>query len=63
MQKERWKEAHREALENEEGYYTDPDTGNMVLTEKTLLERGWCCGCGCRHCPYKEDDKKRAIVV
>jgi len=24
----------------------------MVLTEKYHLERGRCCGNGCRHCPY-----------
>nr|WP_242692316.1 DUF5522 domain-containing protein [Aridibaculum aurantiacum] len=24
----------------------------MVLTEKYHLERGSCCGNGCRHCPY-----------
>ncbi|MEO9022361.1 MAG: DUF5522 domain-containing protein [Ginsengibacter sp.] len=29
------------------------DSGRlMVLTEKYLLERGYCCGKGCRHCPY-----------
>jgi hypothetical protein len=26
--------------------------GLMVLTEKYLLDRGYCCGNGCRHCPY-----------
>lgn len=26
--------------------------GFMVLTEKYLLDRGYCCGNGCRHCPY-----------
>ncbi len=24
----------------------------MVLTEKYHIERGYCCGNGCRHCPY-----------
>ena len=24
----------------------------MVLTEKYLKERGYCCGNGCLHCPY-----------
>ena len=27
--------------------------GLMVLTEKYLLERGYCCGNGCLHCPYE----------
>ncbi|MBI3925193.1 MAG: hypothetical protein HY319_06605 [Armatimonadetes bacterium] len=26
--------------------------GRMVLTERFLLRRGYCCGSGCRHCPY-----------
>jgi hypothetical protein len=32
-------------------FYYNPD-GLMVLTEKYHLERGYCCGNGCRHCPY-----------
>lgn len=24
----------------------------MVFTAKYLLNRGTCCGNGCRHCPY-----------
>ena len=34
-----------------EHFYYDPD-GLMVLTEKYHRERGYCCGNGCRHCPY-----------
>ncbi|MBN9379197.1 MAG: hypothetical protein J0H74_00445 [Chitinophagaceae bacterium] len=26
--------------------------GLMVLTEKYHRERGYCCGNGCRHCPF-----------
>ncbi len=32
-------------------FYYD-ESGLMVLTEKYHLERGYCCGNGCRHCPY-----------
>lgn len=32
-------------------FYTDQD-GYIVLTEKYLLEKGFCCGMGCFHCPY-----------
>ncbi len=32
-------------------YYTRE--GFMVLTEKFLRERGFCCGNGCRHCPFE----------
>lgn len=28
------------------------DGGFAVLTERCLIERGNCCGCDCRHCPY-----------
>lgn len=31
-------------------YYNDD--GYMVLTEKYHLEKGYCCGNGCVHCPY-----------
>jgi len=24
----------------------------MVLTRRYLLNRGYCCESGCRHCPY-----------
>ncbi|MBS1730677.1 MAG: hypothetical protein JSS67_07845 [Bacteroidetes bacterium] len=32
-------------------FYYNTD-GLMVLTEKFHLERGYCCGNGCLHCPY-----------
>jgi hypothetical protein len=32
-------------------YYLE--NGRVVFTEKFLLERGFCCHNGCRHCPYK----------
>ncbi len=28
------------------------DDGLMVLTQRYHLKRGWCCGNGCRHCPF-----------
>ncbi|HUB86705.1 MAG TPA: cysteine-rich CWC family protein [Verrucomicrobiae bacterium] len=28
------------------------DGGMMVFTVAYHLRRGWCCGSGCRHCPY-----------
>jgi len=39
-------------------FYYD-ELGRMVFTAHYLLQRGYCCGSGCRHCPYKngsEDD-------
>jgi hypothetical protein len=38
-----------ELVENIDYYY---DNGYMVFTAKYLSERGYCCGNGCRHCPY-----------
>ncbi len=26
--------------------------GYRIMTEKYLKERGYCCGNGCKHCPY-----------
>lgn len=35
-------------------YYMSPE-GRVVFTEKYHLEKGYCCGNGCRHCPYDYD--------
>lgn len=32
--------------------YTLDDLGRLVYTEFFLRKRGYCCGLGCRHCPY-----------
>ncbi|KAG8458178.1 hypothetical protein KFE25_011709 [Diacronema lutheri] len=32
--------------------YCDPRTGLTVFTRVAHLQRGRCCGNGCRHCPY-----------
>jgi hypothetical protein len=37
-------------VEGEDFYYNEE--GYMVLTEKFHLNKGFCCGNGCRHCPY-----------
>ncbi|MBT1709895.1 hypothetical protein KK062_16740 [Fulvivirgaceae bacterium PWU5] len=36
--------------ENSPYYYME--NGLMVFTEAFFLKRGFCCGRGCRHCPY-----------
>jgi hypothetical protein len=36
-------------------YYVN-DTGYVVLTAQYLLERGYCCGNGCLHCPYQYEN-------
>jgi hypothetical protein len=32
-------------------YYLDR-SGRMVMTARYHLQRGSCCGSGCRHCPF-----------
>ena len=34
-----------------EDYYFN-DEGLMVFTRAYHLKRGYCCGNGCKHCPY-----------
>jgi hypothetical protein len=31
------------------------ENGLMVLTAHFLRKRGYCCGNGCRHCPYPKE--------
>jgi len=38
-------------------YYMDG--GYMVFTASYLRRRGYCCGSGCRHCPYKDSQTGR----
>ncbi len=38
-------------LKENDDYYMDP-RGFRVMTEKFLKNRGYCCGNGCKHCPY-----------
>jgi hypothetical protein len=35
-----------------EHYYTEGSA--MVFTAAFHLQRGYCCGSGCRHCPYRD---------
>lgn len=48
--------AHAAALAAGQAGYADPETGLFVLTSGYLAGRGTCCGRGCRHCPYLDDD-------
>ncbi|GAA6754785.1 hypothetical protein Thermus77420_05940 [Thermus thalpophilus] len=45
-----------EALREGEDFYWEGD--RMVFTEAYHRKRGYCCGSGCRHCPWrpKEED-------
>ncbi len=45
-------------------YYNE--NGFVVLTEKYHLEKGFCCGNGCKHCPYQYEavpEPKRSQLI
>jgi len=44
--------AHEEALQTGQAGYLDPPSGLFVMTSRYLRDRGHCCDCQCRHCPY-----------
>jgi len=51
-------------IEGEDFYYND--IGLLVMTEKYHLQRGFCCGNGCKHCPYNyqkvpQEKRKRLL--
>ncbi len=51
-------------IEGEDFYYNED--GYVVLTAKYHLQRGTCCGNGCRHCPYgyiNVPEEKRAALA
>jgi hypothetical protein len=46
-------------------YYLN-EQGLVVLTEKYLRDRGYCCGNGCLNCPYnyeKVTEPRRTILL
>lgn len=49
-------DAHRRAVAAGRDLYVDPESGLLVLTAQAHLDRGRCCGSGCRHCPYVGED-------
>ena len=51
-------EMHDAACARGDHTYIDPQTGFMVFTRVGLLDRGRCCGAGCRHCPFGHESVK-----
>ena len=41
---------HKKAREQPTHYF---EHGLLVFTAAHHLQRGYCCGSGCRHCPYE----------
>lgn len=54
---------HKAACQREEAGYLDPESGLMVLTEHFLRSRGHCCRRGCRHCPYRAEERRQRALV
>jgi len=47
-----WETLHTAACAAGERTYRDPATGFHVFTAVAHVQRGKCCGSGCRHCPF-----------
>ena len=52
---------HNEACNAKQHMYIDPQSGFSVFTEYAHLQRGKCCGSGCRHCPYNHINLKDKV--
>jgi len=51
-------------IEGEHFYLNEK--GMVVMTEKYHLERGYCCGNACKHCPYNYEnvsEPKRSELI
>ncbi|THU41786.1 hypothetical protein FAM09_06705 [Niastella caeni] len=52
-------------IEGVDFYYNEQ--GYMVLTAQYHLERGYCCGNGCRHCPFEyvnvPEPRKSQLII
>jgi hypothetical protein len=49
-----------ELIEGEDFYW---EGARMIFTRRFLLRRGYCCGSGCRHCPYEPRATKGTTTV
>lgn len=52
-------------IPGEPDYYLN-EKGLMTFTATYLLKRGYCCGSGCRHCPYNYEavpEPQRTILL
>jgi hypothetical protein len=55
----------KQELVEGEDYYLNEE-GLLVFTKKFLLNRGYCCGSGCKHCPYNYEavaEPKRSELI
>jgi hypothetical protein len=52
-------------ITQDKDFYYD-ENGYMVFTESYHLKKGYCCGHGCRHCPFDYEsvpEPKRSIIL
>ena len=51
----------------EGAHYYMNDDGYLVMTAQYHLERGYCCGNGCLHCPFNYENvpepKKTELIA
>jgi hypothetical protein len=52
---------YKNGLIEDTHYYKDGD--RVVFTALFHIQRGQCCGNGCRHCPYEPQYKKGNLKV
>ena len=52
--------AHDAAVARGDPGYFDPYSGLYVMTAARLKGQGFCCGKGCRHCPWPPEEQERA---
>jgi hypothetical protein len=55
---------NRKLLDDDEPYFNSD--GLVVFTADYLLSRGYCCGNGCRNCPYdykNVPEPKRTLLL
>lgn len=50
-----WVQLHSLACARGELTYIDPASAYSVMTELSHKQRGSCCGCACRHCPFAHE--------
>ena len=51
-------------IEGKDFYYNEE--GLFVFTESYHLQKGYCCGNGCKHCPYnyeKVPEPERTVLL
>jgi Family of unknown function (DUF5522) len=54
----------KQLIEGVDFYFNE--AGFMVLTEKYHLDKGDCCGMGCKHCPYdyvNVEEPRRSLLI